>query len=583
MDDADDSAHLLGYGDPTHKQSTLQEITAQRTLDVEVAKAERSAEELRKAADSLIAELGPPQSLLQRITVAEASPWKLALCAEFKRASPSKGDINVGLDIGEQALIYAKVGATVISTLTEPKWFKGSLQDLLRARRQTQSWAKDQGVARPLLLRKDFLVDEYQVLEALAHGADTVLLMISVLPVSRLRSLLAFCRAQGMEPLVEVASSRELEIAVRVGAAVIGVNNRDLHTLQLDAQRTSRLGTELREQLGVRFGPGEGVKLLALSGLASASDVAGCREVPCSGVLVGEALMRAADPDAAVREMMGETGDEAVLPVPPGKELVKVCGVTQDSDARAAVEAGANLIGIILAKSKRTPTPEQQGAVVAAVRRFGERTAVVAAPPEAPAASPAERLLTRAAAFQKACSRKPLVVGVFMNQTESEVVEAVQVAGVDVVQLHGNEDAALVEALKKRLPTAWFLKVLHMPPKALEGQEAAGGGLAALRDKINEFSPVCDALLLDTALAGSTSGGTGAKFDWDAVKVVQEEWTVPVFVAGGITADTVAGLVSATRPFGVDVSSGIEDSVPGVKNVEKTVAYVRNAKRARLA
>lgn len=579
MDDAEDCAHLLGYGDPTHKQSKLQEITAQRTLDVAAAKAELSAGQVREAAERLTAELGRPQSLLERIGLAETSSWKLALCAEFKRASPSKGDINVGLDIGEQALIYAKVGATVISTLTEPKWFKGSLEDLLRARRQTQIWAEGQGVARPLLLRKDFLVDEYQVLEALAHGADTVLLMVSVLPVSRLQALLAFCRAQGMEPLVEVANSREMAIAVRVGAAVIGVNNRDLHTLQLDAHRTSRLGTELREQLGVSFGPGEGVKLLALSGLASASDVAGCREVPCSGILVGEALMRAADPDAAVREMMGETGDGAVLPVAPGMEIVKVCGVTQDSDARAAVEAGANLIGIILAKSKRTPTPQQQAAVVAAVRSFGERIGVVSAPAEAPTSSPAERLLARAAALRGACSRKPLVVGVFLNQPVPEVVEAVGVAGVDVVQLHGSEDAAFVAALKAELPTTWLVKVLHMPPKASEEEK---NGMAALREKIAEFSPVCDALLLDTALAGSSSGGTGAKFDWDAVKVVQEEWGVPVLVAGGLSAENVGALVSASKPFGVDVSSGIEDDTPGVKNVEKTIAYVRNAKRARL-
>merc|ERR1719453_259361 len=100
-----------------------------------------------------------------------------------------------------------------------------------------------------------------------------------------------------------------------------------------------------------------------------------------------------------------------------------------------------------------------------------------------------------------------------------------------------------------------------------------------LRERIAEFSPVCDALLLDTALSGSTSGGTGAKFDWDAVKVVQEEWGVPVFVAGGITAESVGALVFTSKPFGVDVSSGIEDGTPGLKNVEKTTAYVRNAKR----
>merc|ERR1719424_1170809 len=205
----------------------------------------------------------------------------------------------------------------MLSVLTEPKWFIGSLADLRDVRVRTQRWASETGRSCPAVLRKDFVVDEYQVLEAVAHGADTILLMVSILSRSRLRALISCCRAEGIEPLVEVVTARELEVALDARACVIGVNNRNLHTFELDKQRTSQLALHLQGQLATPFGHGHPTKLLALSGLSTADDVAECRAIGCSGVLVGEALMRAADPGAAILEMMGVAVD-AVLPVAPG-------------------------------------------------------------------------------------------------------------------------------------------------------------------------------------------------------------------------------------------------------------------------
>jgi len=421
-------------------------------------------------------------------------------------------------------------------------------------------------------LRKDFLVDEYQVLEAVAHGADTALLMVSILSRSRLKALISACRAEGIEPLVEVVTKQELEVALDAGAKIMGVNNRNLHTFELDKQRTSQIA-ELLKTDGIAFGPGQTTKLLALSGLSTAEDVEECRAIGCSGVLVGEALMRAADPSAAILDMMGPV-TSAVLPVASGKVLVKVCGVVREEDARNAVAAGANLIGVIFAKSKRQASLEQAQAVVREVRRFGERTAMISTPTPA-----SESFVERCRALRSACRRTPLVVGVFMDQPVEEIVASATAAGVDAVQLHGGEDPAMVSELRRSLPGLWFIKVVHLPPR--EDSDAEGANLEALRTRLDKYS-LCDALLLDTAVKGSVSGGTGAAFDWQVVRKVQDEWGVPVIVAGGLNDSNVGELMSVAGPFGVDVASGVEE-VPGVKDSEKTSAYVRNAKRARLA
>ncbi|CAE7944417.1 TRP1, partial [Symbiodinium sp. KB8] len=573
MDEAEDCGHLYGFGDPAAKPSKLQEIVQQREKDVAAAKEKLPPEQLAEAAQAFVKEFGAPQSLVDCIGEAEKSSWSLALAAEFKRASPSKGDISPDLDAAEQALVYSHHGASILSVLTEPKWFKGTLNDLKDVRVRTQAWAAKEGRRRPACLRKDFLIDEYQVMEAVAHGADTVLLMVSILSQTRLQSLLSCCRSQGLEPLVEVVTDRELEVALRAGAKVLGVNNRNLHTLVLDKHRTEAISQELARR-GVAVGTE--VKLLALSGLSSAEDVAHCREIRCSGILVGEALMRAPDPGAAILAMMSPSEGAAALPVAPGAVLVKVCGVRREEDASCAVSAGANLIGVIFAKSKRQASQEEATGLVAAVRRFGERSGRLLRPTESAATAAAAALAKQAAALRSACQR-PLVVGVFLDQALEEVSKTTTATDVDVVQLHGDESPDFVRELRAQLPDRWIIKVAHLPPTS-SGEGASPEELEELRRKLMGYCEVCDSILLDTAVKGSNSGGTGAAFDWAVVRVVQEQWQIPVIVAGGLTDTNVAELVASVGPFGVDVASGVEDA-PGIKNSEKTPRYVREAKR----
>ena len=262
----------------------LGEIVAQRRADVAAARAARPAGELLRAANRAPA----PIDFVARL--AQDPP---AVIAEIKRASPSKGDIAPHMDAAAQALRYARGGAAGVSVLTEPTWFKGSLDDLRGARAAVE----ELGTARPGLLRKDFLIDEYQLLEARAHGADAVLLIVACLDGGTLARLLARARELGMEALVEVNDAGEMACAAAAGASLIGINNRDLRSFEVDLATTDRLAG----------GAPAGALLAALSGIARRADVARFEAAGASAVLVGEALMRAPDPAALIAELRGVT------------------------------------------------------------------------------------------------------------------------------------------------------------------------------------------------------------------------------------------------------------------------------------
>jgi len=265
------------------EQTILDRIVAQRREDVRAAKAELPLSLLQAA----LAEAPAPIDFLARLEAA----GPVALIAEIKRASPSKGDIAPDIDAAEQAYRYALAGAAGISVLTEPTWFKGTLEDLRRARREVGQF----GEQRPGILRKDFIVDEYQVVESRAHGADSILLIVACLDDVALYHLLACSRGLEMEPLVEVNNSAEMERAVAAGARLIGVNNRDLRSFAVDLGTTDRLAAMVPP----------GTMLAALSGISTRADVERFAAAGACAVLVGEALMAAEDPAAKVRELLG--------------------------------------------------------------------------------------------------------------------------------------------------------------------------------------------------------------------------------------------------------------------------------------
>jgi indole-3-glycerol phosphate synthase len=208
---------------------------------------------------------------------------KPAIIAEVKLRSPSAGDIRPGADPAAIARDYERAGAAAISVLTDATFFGGSLVHLEAVRAR----------ARVPVLRKDFLLDEYDVFRGRAAGADAVLLIVTLLAPDHLRTLLALCHELGMEALVEAHDADELRVALDAGARVVGVNNRDLRTLAVDPARAARLRPLVpRDRLFV-----------AESGVRSAADIAALAAIEADAVLVGETLMRAPDPAAALRAL----------------------------------------------------------------------------------------------------------------------------------------------------------------------------------------------------------------------------------------------------------------------------------------
>ncbi len=207
----------------------------------------------------------------------------LSLIAEHKRRSPSAGLIRDGVGLEEVVGAYERGGAAAISILTEGPSFGGSLEDLRAAR----------AAARLPILRKDFIVDSYQVQESFAAGADAILLIVAALSEEQLASLHGQALALGLTALVEVHDERELDVALRLGAGAIGINNRDLTTLTVDTGRTFELLPRV---------PAE-TPIVAESGFSRRSELEELARAGVDAVLVGEALMRSPDIEAACRAL----------------------------------------------------------------------------------------------------------------------------------------------------------------------------------------------------------------------------------------------------------------------------------------
>jgi len=207
----------------------------------------------------------------------------LSLIAEHKRRSPSAGAIRADLELVEVVKAYERGGAAALSILTDGPSFGGSLDDLRAARAATGLPA----------LRKDFIVDPYQVDESFAAGADAILLIVAALAPEELHELHAQAHELGLAALVEVHDERELDAALSLGAAIIGINNRDLKTLQVDRRRTFELLPRVAGHALV----------VSESGFTNRDQLDGLERAGVDGVLIGEALMRSADVEAACREL----------------------------------------------------------------------------------------------------------------------------------------------------------------------------------------------------------------------------------------------------------------------------------------
>ncbi|HEY3319749.1 MAG TPA: indole-3-glycerol phosphate synthase TrpC [Planctomycetota bacterium] len=213
----------------------------------------------------------------------------LSLIAEIKKASPSGGVLRSDFDPAAIAKVYEQSGAAALSVLTNAKYFQGSLNYLNEARSATKL----------PILRKDFIVDEYQIVEAERFGADAVLLIVACLDYSQLRDFHEAAEGEGLDALVEVHDEEELDTALKSGARIIGVNNRNLKTLEVDLETTFRIAAKLPPAQR------QGILLVSESGISKPEDIQRLREAGVNAVLIGEAFMRAEDIGQKVRDVMG--------------------------------------------------------------------------------------------------------------------------------------------------------------------------------------------------------------------------------------------------------------------------------------
>jgi indole-3-glycerol phosphate synthase/phosphoribosylanthranilate isomerase len=445
------------------------------------------------------------------------------LIAEVKRASPSKGLLAERFEPVEQARAYETGGAAAISVLTEPHFFLGALEHLSAVR----------AAVRVPVLRKDFILDEYQVYEARVAGADAVLLICAMLDDETISRYLALAHTLGMEALVEAHNAEETQRAVASGARVIGVNSRDLRTFAVDPDVVRHLRPLV---------PADRI-FIAESGITDARGAAHARAWGADAILAGETLMRADAPAVKARELATAPGGAmARFFAWTGNPFVKICGLAEPAHAALARDLGADAYGLVfapMAPAHRLLTAERAEAVVRAIH-------------------------SDACASDGEGSRPIKAVGIFVNETPEAIAAIMERVGLDAVQLSGDEPPETCAAVAERtgLPT---LKALRLRTEAD-------------LDALDTYALAGVTLLLDAHVSGYY-GGTGQTGDWVLARRAAARW--PVILSGGLSPENVAEAILAVHPRGVDVSSGVETA--RAKDAAKIQAFIRAAKAAETA
>ncbi len=470
----------------------LERIVTQTRADLDQRKYEIPLEELQHRA----AAQAPPRDVI----AAFAPRSHVHLIAEVKRASPSKGLLAPDLDPVATARLYEANGAAVISVLTEPHFFLGSPEYLT---------AIKQAVQVPVL-RKDFIIDPYQVYEARAWGADALLLICAILDDRQLRQLLALAHELQMRCLVEVHNREEAERAVTAGAQIIGVNSRDLVTFQMNPY----LLRELRPLI-----PADRI-VIAESGIHSAADARRLARYDVQAMLVGESLMVSPDISAQIQKLLHAANEHT---------QIKICGLRTTEHITTAVESGADMLGLIFYEpSHRYITPEQVQDLVQANTSLSE---------PAPGKS------------------TPDLVGVFVNKESDFINAVIDQAGLHFVQLHGTESPEKLREIKRPVI------------KALPLQQASD------LDLIERYKAYAWRLLLDTPTP--SWGGSGQTHDWQLTSQAARQ--ARILLAGGLTSDNVVEALRLVRPWGVDVSSGVETNKQ--KDSSKIQAFIQQIRQ----
>ena len=425
---------------------------------------------------------------------------------EVKKASPSKGIIAEHFPYLDIAKEYEVAGAAAISVLTEPDFFKGDKKYL-------QEIASTVKIP---VLRKDFIIDEYQIYQAKVWGASAILLICACLDVPTLTKFRELVDSLGLSSLVEAHDENEVQMAIDCGARIIGVNNRNLKDFTVDVQNSVRLRNLVQDD----------VIFVSESGLETPEDIQVLRDNNIGVALMGETFMRSPNKVEKLAYLYGST---YYTP------KVKMCGISKVETIPAVVEAKPDYMGLVFAPSKRQVTVDQAKTLVEELHRgyaqkYGSDTE-----------------------HDKNDTIK--TVGVFVNETVDNLVTIANEANLDAVQLHGDEDETFIQSLKERTNVEVW--------KAIQIRTAA--------DTEKWIDSSADMLLFD-AYHKDERGGTGEVFDWSSLDAFER----PFMLAGGIDSTNVARAIRTVRPYGIDISSGIETN--GMKDDKKITAFTKIVK-----
>ena len=425
---------------------------------------------------------------------------------EVKKASPSKGIIAEHFPYLDIAKEYEVAGAAAISVLTEPDFFKGDKKYL-------QEIASTVKIP---VLRKDFIIDEYQIYQAKVWGASAILLICACLDVPTLTKFRELADSLGLSSLVEAHDEKEVQMAIDCGARIIGVNNRNLKDFTVDVQNSVRLRNLVQDD----------VIFVSESGLEMPEDIQVLRDNNIGVALMGETFMRSPNKVEKLAYLYGST---YYTP------KVKMCGISKVETIPAVVEAKPNYMGLVFAPSKRQVTVEQAKTLVeelhkGCAKKYGSDT------------EPDKNDTIK-------------TVGVFVNETVDNLVTIANEANLDAVQLHGDEDETFIQSLKECTNVEVW--------KAVQIRSAAD---------VEEWIDSSADMILFDAYHKDERGGTGEVFDWSSLDAFER----PFILAGGIDSTNVARAIRTVRPYGIDNSSGIETN--GVKDDEKITAFTKIVK-----
>ena len=488
------------------------------------------------------------QQQVERMPITKEFPFEQALqeldfnfICEVKKASPSKGIIAEEFPYLEIANDYEMAGAAAISVLTEPDFFLGSpqyLQEIVEA------------VHIPVL-RKDFIIDEYQIYEAKLWGASAILLIAAILDDDTMRRFHELADSLGLSCLVEAHDETEVLRAVSIGARIIGVNNRNLKDFTVDVNNSIHLRKLVDES----------VIFVSESGLDTAEDIQCLRDNNIHAALMGESFMRSTDKVAKLAELYGpirhnsfmendldldvlgkkrackvealpisEVTDRIVLEADSVTEQryevkVKFCGITKDDTVPVLLDTKPDYVGFVFAPSKRQVTVEEAQSIARSLQDGLKTTA---------------------------SDKSSSPVGVFVNEPIDNVIEIAKAVPLSVVQLHGDETITYIETLRNQLQEQQLESVEIWKAIQVQGKE----------DMLPWEQAPIDGLVVD-AYSKKERGGTGKTIDWSLLEGVQ----VPYYLAGGIGLHNVARAIRRLQPYGLDMSSSLETN--GQKDAEK--------------